>query len=315
MPTEDAKQPHARRPDTATTGHRTHRYLRLSLGVLVIAILVSVGLESLQLGAVLPSISHYFYSAAQPVFVGALVAASLALAALSGRGLETTLLDVAAVFAPLIAIVPTGIYGRSLQRELGVACPPRTMCVPDQYLDQVRNGVATYLIVLVLVVAIGLLLRRRKRISGRGIYVVAVVGAITLVALGALAFVPILNDGFPSNRLFPVGIHYTVTIAFFGAFAAVPIINAFRVTTDAESKPKLWQKLLYLAIALALIADLIVLVFFAASLEPAPVVFICEAIALALFAAFWFVQTAQRWDERDQEYVLPTPPLAWSEVR
>ena len=310
MPTEDPK-----RQDGATTGHRTHRYLRLSLGLIVVAILVSVGIESLRLGTVLPSISHYFYSAAQPVFVGALIAASLALAALSGRGLETTLLDVAAVFAPLIAIVPTAVYGRSLERQLGVACPPATMCVPESYDDQVRNGVATYLVLLVVVVALGLVLRRRGRIGGRGIYVVGAVAIVTAVAIVGLAFIPGLNAGFPSNDLFPVGIHYAATIAFFGAFAAVPIINAFRLTTDDETKPRLWQKLVYLAVALVLVADLIVLVFFAASLEPAPVVFICEAIALVLFAVFWFVQTAQRWDERDQEYILPSPPLAWSEVR
>ncbi|MEU1971748.1 hypothetical protein ABZ477_08820 [Microbacterium sp. NPDC019599] len=301
--------------DTATTGHRTHRYLRLSLGLIVVAILVSVALESLRLGTVLPSISHYFYSAAQPVFVGALVAASLALAALSGRGLETTLLDVAAVFAPLIAIVPTGIYGRSLEPELGVACPPATMCVPDAYVDQVRNGVTTYLVLLVIVVAIGLVLRSRGRIGGRGVYVVGAVAGVTTIGLVALTFVPPFDEGFPSNPVFPVGIHYAVTIAFFGAFATVPIINAFRLTTDEGSKPRLWQKLVYLAVALVMIGDLIVLVFFAADFEPAPVVFICETVALVLFAVFWFVQTAQRWDERDQRYSMPTPALAWQEVR
>lgn len=301
--------------ETATTGHRTHRYLRLALGLIAVAILVSVGLESLRLGTVLPSISHYFYSAAQPVFVGGLIAASLALASLSGRGLETTLLDIAAVFAPLIAIVPTAIYGRSLVRELGVSCPPATMCVPEDFLSDVRNGVATYLIMLAIVVTLGLVLRRRGRIGGRGIYVIAVVGGIAGAALALLTFVPPLNDGFPSNTHFPLGIHYPVTIAFFACFATVPVINAFRVTTDEGSKPRLWQKLVYLAVALLLIADLIVLVFFAASLEPLPVVFVCEAIALALFAVFWFVQTAQRWDENDQRYSMPTPALAWQEVR
>ena len=68
-----------------TTGHRTHRYLRLSLSLIVIAILVGVAIESLELGTVLPSISHYYYTPVQGVFVGALIAASVALAALSGR--------------------------------------------------------------------------------------------------------------------------------------------------------------------------------------------------------------------------------------
>lgn len=301
-------------PPDASTGHRTHRYLRLSLALIVVAILVGVTIESIRLGTVLPSISHYYYTPAQGVFVGALIAASVALAALSGRGLETTLLDIAAVFAPLIALVPTAVYGRSLEDELGVSCPPRTMCVPEPYADAVRNGVATYVVVLSVVLTLALVLRLRGRVRGNGVFVVAVIAALAAIAIAALAFVTPWSEGFPMPAAVPLGIHYPVAIAFFGAFAAVPIINAFRRTTDDESKPKLWQKILYVVVAVALLADLVVLSFFSLSFGDVPTVFIGEAVALVLFAIFWFVQTFQRWDEKDQSFILPTPALAWREV-
>lgn len=99
-----------------TTGQRTHRYLRLALVLVVFALLVAVSLQSvvviwqpLQFGwHPLPSISHAYHTPVRDVFTGALIAASVALLALSGRNRATTLLDICAVFAPLIAIVRRG---------------------------------------------------------------------------------------------------------------------------------------------------------------------------------------------------------------
>jgi hypothetical protein len=116
--------------DTATTSLRTHRYLRLSLVFVVFSLLVAVLIQTVVISwdpLVLgwnpqPSISHYALTSANGVFVGALIAASLALLALSGRDRATTLLDIAAMFAPLIAIVPTGLaVGHPIE---GVACSP-----------------------------------------------------------------------------------------------------------------------------------------------------------------------------------------------
>jgi hypothetical protein len=107
-------------PDSATTPHRTHRALRLSLAMVVLALFVGVAVEVVRSGGlVLPAISLYFYTPAQGVFVSALVAASLALVVLAGRDLETVFLDVAAVFAPLIALVPTSITRAQWERITG----------------------------------------------------------------------------------------------------------------------------------------------------------------------------------------------------
>ena len=81
---------------------------------------------------VLPSVSAYYYSPARDVFVGALIAASLALFALSGRGPSRALLDAAALFAPLIALVPTTPPARDSERS--------TLDAVSVFVDGPRNA-------------------------------------------------------------------------------------------------------------------------------------------------------------------------------
>ena len=88
---------------------RTYRYVRLGIAATVVVIAIAVAFAFDDVG-VLPSISAYYYSPARNSVVGALIAASFGLFALSGRGLERNLLDAAALLAPLIALVPTPLY-------------------------------------------------------------------------------------------------------------------------------------------------------------------------------------------------------------
>ena len=66
----------------STSTQRTHRYLRLAIGGAVVIILISIALTVPAVGW-LASISDYFYTPARNAFVGALIATSLALLALS----------------------------------------------------------------------------------------------------------------------------------------------------------------------------------------------------------------------------------------
>src|ERR1041384_993146 len=110
-----------------TTGQRTHRALRLALAFVVFALFAGVLVQLVADGGTFrPSISHYFYSPAHNIFVAALVAASLALIALTGRDIETVFLDLAAVFAPLIAFIPTGLATDSPE---GLPCDGNDNCV------------------------------------------------------------------------------------------------------------------------------------------------------------------------------------------
>ncbi len=284
--------------DGSTTGQRTHRYLRLALVGLVVALLAAVLVQIVAAGGeVLPSISHYFYTPARNVFVGSLVAVSLALLALSGRDLETALLDIAAVFAPLIALVPTGFDDDpdALQPQ----CPADADCLPAQYLPDVQQGVIVYAIVVALVVATGLVVRTVQRQRLRGTVVSGTIALLVAVLLLVFAFAPGVSDGFPFNTALPISIHFAVTVAFFVAFAAVPIIHALPGDPASAAPVARWQRAVYIAVPILMIADLVLLLV-AARAWPR-VVFWGELTALILFALFWVTQTIQRWKERDPE--------------
>ncbi|WP_309691013.1 hypothetical protein [Microbacterium foliorum] len=294
----------------ATTPQKTHRYLRLSLVLIVFALLVSVALQSfvvmwepMMFGwNPLHSISHAIYTPARDVFAGALIATSVVLLALSGRSRATTLLDVCAVLAPLIAIVPTGLADA---RAVGhIPCPIATECIPPGYVGSAKAGIAVYAVVVVAVVITMAVIRRRTRTPNRAAVLVSLFALVTAAVVTALAFAPALNEYFPFN-FWPVNsIHFAVTLLFFGVFAAVPILYAGGPLEPGETPPTPRQRSVYRWIAGLLIADLVLLVvavLFRQTFGETPVVLIGEAVALILFAAFWWVQTFQRWND-------PNPP-------
>ncbi|BDV29769.1 hypothetical protein [Microbacterium terricola] len=296
----------------ATTGHRTHRYLRLSLALVVFALLAAVFIESIRIGDVLPSISHYFYTPARNVFVGALVAVSLALLALSGRDRATVLLDIAAVFAPLIALVPTSALPAGPLIG-GLEGPQPSEGVPPAYMPDIYNGIITYAVVVAAIILVTVVIHS-ENLWTWGIVLPSAIAVVTAVLLLLLAFLPAWNDGFPFNAWPIPSIHYTAALLFFGAFAAVAILNAFWRETDDGPEPTPGQRLTYAVIGVLMILDMVLLIV-AGMLRPDPEgfpwIFVGEAIALMLFAVFWVVQTVQRWDDPDQPSVAE--PLAASD--
>ncbi len=302
----------------ATTPQKTHRYLRLSLVLIVFTLLVAVALQSvvvlwepLMFGwNPLDSISHAVYTPTRDVFVGALIAASVVLLALSGRSRATTLLDVCAVFAPLIAIVPTGLADT---RAVGhIPCPVATDCIPAGYVGSAKAGIAVYAVVVVAEVITTAVIRRRTRTPNRAAVLVSAIALVTATVVAALAFAPALNENFPFN-FWPVqSIHFAVTLVFFGVFAAVPILYAGGPLDPGETPPTPRQRSIYRWIAGLLIADLVLLVvavLFRQTFGETPVVLIGEAVALILFGAFWWVQTFQRWNDPNPPSVIARGPL------
>src|SRR6187402_568929 len=92
-----------------TASLRTYRYLRIAMGAMIVVIFTSVTVVAIGQGHLLGSISAYFYTPARTAFTGALIAAAVALLALSGHRAERALLDSAGLLAPLIALVSTPI--------------------------------------------------------------------------------------------------------------------------------------------------------------------------------------------------------------
>ena len=110
----------------STSVQRTYRYLRIAIAGTVVVIFAAMAVAAIEVGW-LATESDYFYTPARNAFVGALIAAALALVALSGRGAERALLDAAALFAPLIAVVPTTLAPGTVP---GVVVPCAVRCFP-----------------------------------------------------------------------------------------------------------------------------------------------------------------------------------------
>lgn len=284
----------------STSTQRTHRYLRLAIGGTVVVIFVAM-LAAVPSVGWLSSISDYYYTPARNAFVGALIAASLALLALSGRGAERAILDAAALFAPLVALVPTVVRAGSVP---GLDVPCGT-CVPPMVEPDIVNGVITYLVVLAGVLAIGAALSIAGQVTRTRLSLV----------LGASVFAVVVIVAVVLPDVFLGWAHFLATVLFFGLIAADAVLNAFWRTTSAV--PPRWLRIVYLAIAVVLIVDLIALIAATTLTWDAggavPWILIGEAVALSAFLAFWWLQTWQRWDEVDPASVLPRggrlPPL------
>lgn len=273
----------------ATTPQRTYQYLRITLVVAVAVIFVSVAI-AIPIVGLLPSISHYFYTPARNGFVGALAAASLALFALSGRRVEAVLLDGAALLAPLIAIVPTTMAAGTVPGVITGCSEP---CVPDWFLSEVDNGVATYLIVGGLVVIVAVAVFRR-------------IVASLWIAVGVLAALG-LSWGFFLDGLLEYG-HFIAATLFFGVIAVIALLNAFAAPEPGAEPPHRRMRNAYVMISVLLVLDLIVLAVITLGRFGGPGLLIGETIALVLFAVFWVLQTAQKWNQPNPSLVGVQPP-------
>ena len=255
------------------------------------------------------------------MFVGVLIAASLAMLALNGRGgaaeialgkwtlkipSPSTLLDFAAIFGPLIAIVPTDVKATEQGLTTFTCEGTERSCLPKAALPDVQNAVLTYILTLVVIVVVMLIVQRREK-RKRFALLVPVTAAITAVALFFFTFVS--NDAFPYFRVgtWSFSIHYIATFLFFAAFATVVWIRGTRDNDPEDRTPpsdtqRLWYKILAIAMAVDIVFLIVLAVLAQLGTEDAipgfPEVLFGEAVGLTLFAIFWAIQTRQRWNER-----------------
>lgn len=276
----------------STSLQRTYRNLRVGIAGTVVLIGISVGVTAANVG-VLPSISAYYYTPARNVFVGALVAAAIAMLALSGRGLQRALLDAAALFAPLVALVPTPIRAGSVP-GYELACGDAASCVPADALADIDVGVATYLIAGTLTVVAAVV---ATVVAGGGTFARSLPSlaiAVAVLLLVGLAWL-FARDAFVATA------HLVAAAAFFGLIAVVAVANAFDRSPSAM--PKRWRRTLYWILATAMAVDIVALVAVVAvgktiDASPPPVL-VGEAVALLLFAVFWIVQSIEKWGDGD----------------
>lgn len=256
----------------STSTQRTYRYVRLALvgaaltlAVAVIEVLVTVG--------PVPSISAAFYTPARTVFVGVLFAIALALVSLSGHSVEQVLLDLAALFVPVMAVVPTPVGAGEIP-GFDPGCPGR--CVPATEVAGVRLGMTALIVIAVVAVATAAALALVQRTMGVGKVLALAVAALIVAGMAWWSLagpVSFLQDG-----------HLVAAVSFFVLLAATAGVSA----AAAERR---WRRV-YATVAALMVLDLVWLGFARSWL-------VGEAIALVLFLVFWLVQTLERWNELD----------------
>ena len=210
-----------------TSLQRTYRYLRIAVTGTVVVIFVAVAVTIPVVG-VLPSLSHYYYTPARTLFVAALITVGVCLFALSGRGPERILLDVAAILVLLVAIVPTVISPGSID-DVPARCIGA--CVPAAYEPDVDVGVVTYLIVgvILLIVAAALTAVGEVEREGGILSLAIASGVLLVVGLTWWLWCP----------AFLQWTHFIAAIGFFGVIAAVAVVNAFWPARRRKPTPML----------------------------------------------------------------------------
>lgn len=272
------------RLNTTTSLQRTYRYLRIAIAGSVVVVFAGILVTMPRVG-LLPSISHYYYTPANTVFVGALMAVAVCFFALSGRGVERVLLDVAAVLVPLVAIVPTMISPGSVPGIDSSCDGGARTCVPTSFDAAVDTGVLTYLLVGLLVV----LLAAGLTVAGQ----VARSGTLLSLAIAGTVLLAVWLAWWLAHEAFLRWAHLVSAVGFFGIIAAVAVVNAIAPT--GRDAPR-WLKGTYIAIAVALVLVVVGMPVYG-ELHAGAVfgVFVGEVLALALFAAFWILQSVQYW--------------------
>lgn len=295
---------------------KTYRYLRSAMVGLVFCLAVAVIHQSLTQGSILSSISAYYFTSAQAIFVGALIAIGVCMIAIRGTtDADDILLNIGGMLAPVVAVVPTARIRD--HRTILTACRESdgatianpvvedVDCPSLQALAAVTEAnVANNMLALLAVAYVGLvatvLFARRDRLPfarfrvGFGI-AVAIVAAVSFVFFG-------------HRDLFVHVAHYAAAIPMFGCIVLVVIINAVRhqgvhlqgsgmVPRMKEGATALLRlRDGYARIAVAMLAAVLVGGGLAWAGTFEDTIFWLEAALILLFGVFWVVQTREQWD-------------------
>ncbi|MGX1701929.1 hypothetical protein [Microbacterium sp. NPDC055357] len=281
----------------STSLQRTYRYVRLSLVGIVVMLAAAIAVQWIDSGP-LGSVSAAYYTAAGPIFVGGVFAVALALLVLSGRSFGQVSLDLAAIVAPLIAVVPAPVFAGDVP-GLTLTCPSGVEpCVPEAFVPAVATGMTALLVT--------------AAVGWGSVFVLAIVqGAVsrrllTLVVSGVLIAATTVWWFAASDSFLRVG-HVIAAASFFAFIALAALASGI----DAGRARAFGYRAVYLTIAIAIVAILLALlaVVIAGSLgaavpEPWGIspVFLGEAAALVLFAAFWVAQTIETWNDPDPTF-------------
>jgi hypothetical protein len=239
---------------------------------LVFALALSVAVERLKVNrdCFQDSISAYYYTPVRAIFVGALVALGVCLVCLRGSTpIEDVLLNLAGMLAPVVAFVPTPGYTSS--------CSSAPIPV-----EHIAANVANNALVLIVGEGIVLLvvwieMRKAATVPELVASAVAVVIWLTLMLVYALAR------------------HFFVHNAHFPAASVMFVFIVFAAVTNARDTKRASLRMIYGVIAAVMFAALVIIPLVGIIADWHHSTLVVEIVVLALFAAFWVIQTCELW--------------------
>lgn len=265
----------------------TYRHLRVAMVVLLLLLLVSVAVEAVRTGGFEGSISAYFFTPVRSVFVGTLCAVGASLIVYRGRtDPEDIVLNVSGFLAFVVAFVPT-------------KAPDGTPDAPIA--DAITNNLWTLLVTAAVAVAVAWRLVRRTD----GTRDVAVEASLA----GAGGLLVVLGTYFAAARThFLSWAHLGAAGAMFAGMTLVVGLNAREARAAEGDDPQVCaRRIWYPRLFVAMVGTAVVVGGAAIAGLPKGALTL-EALLLAEFGAFWFLQTHALWGEATD----PAPPTAAS---
>ena len=272
---------------------KTYRYLRLGMVIVVVALAAAIVLEHRKAGCFQESISAYYFTPARSVFVGALIAIGVSLIVIKGStAFEDGCLNVAGMLAPIVAFVPTTDVGVCWSED-----PGRSPLNPDGTLApwvkaNVDNNVGALLIAgavaLVAAVVIATIAAKvdRKPVldSARRLDAGTVIGLVaTLVLILVGTALLWWWDGFAT------GSHGIAAGVMFGFLALAAVGNGVQ---GLRATPRSSWGGWYLAVGVVMA---VVAVALQLPRDWDHRILVLEIVEVALFVAFWVIQSFERW--------------------
>ncbi len=273
---------------------RTWRYLRLAMVGVVVALFAAIIAEYLTESRCFQgSISAYYYTPVHGFLIGALVTMGVCLYCLKGNNpLENVLLNLAGMFAPVIALVPTDPPG---------SCQSASIVV-DRYPHAGNNMFALIILESLGLVALWVFAKYSAKQPTKAERIGFVFGVLVVAVEWILWFV-FLANGFGFKKW----VHYSAAILMFVFIFLVVVASAASIEPGHTFRWHVRHPNRYALIAILMAVNTLLFVFLEFGLNWRYAVFQIEASLILLFVAFWIGQTWDSWHLGEGERPVPEP--------
>ena len=290
----------------------TYRYLRLSIVIVILTLLVSLLIERANASCWQGSVSSYYYTPVHSIFVAALAVIGIALIAIRGATVhEEVLLNMAGFLAPIVAFVPTGWSSTDCPSNLNTASKQAVdgLLSGNQFFARFSsNNLLAFIIGLLAAVLITSFVAKRAR--KRDPLVTATEVVVPAIGIGSVILGGILWR-VSSPATFDTHAHsYSAIIMFL-------LVGIVMFSTARRNESKFYRVVYYACPGTMLVGGVVVFIV-GRIVAWRQQILVLEGIEAAAFVVFWFSQTIELWDygvhksDTQQAGSLPVSSYSWA---